>query len=253
MEVLLEGRKLTKTFRQQDIETKAVCEVDFALNKGEILGIVGESGSGKSTLIRLISGMEKVDFGKLSYRGEDCTGDSPRVMGQRLQVIFQDAKSSFDPRKNMLFSIMEAGHGNVGKAEILKLVEAVGLQEKYLYRKPGELSGGQCQRMAIARALYSGVDILLCDEITSALDVSVQAQVIRLLYEIKETRDLSIIFVTHDIALISMISERVMVMKDGRVIESGMTQEVLRHPQEEYTKILIESAKQQSFTGVKED
>jgi ABC-type dipeptide/oligopeptide/nickel transport system ATPase component len=107
--------------------------------------------------------------------------------------------------------------------------------------------------MAIARALYSGVDLLLCDEITSALDVSVQAQVVRLLYEIKKERELSIIFVTHDIALISMISDRVMVMKDGRVVESGMTQEVLRNPKEEYTKILIEAAKQQSFTDVKED
>lgn len=250
MEHLLEGIKLSKVFSLDEEDIQAVVDVDFRLDDGEILGIVGESGSGKSTLIKMISGMVKPTSGVLRYEGEDITGSSLREMGKKLQVIFQDANSSFDPRKTMKFSILEAGRGKTDDKEIDRIITGVGLSDKLLSRKPDELSGGQCQRMAIARALYSGVNILLCDEMTSALDVSVQSKVIELLQEIKKQHNLSIIFVSHDIALISMICDRVMVMKDGRVVEEGETCDIIKHPKDEYTKLLIDAAKKQSIDRV---
>ena len=242
MEYLLEGTKLNKVFKEKNIETCAVCDVDFYLSEGEILGIVGESGSGKSTLIKLIAKRLDPTSGALSHRGVDYTKESLRETGKFLQMIFQDAKSSFDPRKSMRFSIMEAGRGKKDEKELIDIIHSVGLDEKLLDRRASELSGGQCQRMAIARAIYSGAGILLCDEITSALDVTIQSQVVELLKRIKKERSLSIIFVSHDIALVSMICNRIMIMKEGHLVEEGETAEVLCSPKSDYTRSLIQNA-----------
>ncbi len=244
--VLLEGKNLNKCFNDKQGYTNALKDVSFSLNKGEVLGVVGESGSGKSTLLRVVSGMIPPTGGSLLYKGEEYTGKRPRKTGEFLQVIFQNAKSSFDPRMTMEKAILENGRGKKDRAEILELLKLVGLEERQLSKRAGELSGGQCQRMSIARAFYSEAEILLCDEITSALDVSTQARVVELLQKLKSDGKLSAIFISHDIALVSMICDKIMVMKDGSCVEQGTTAEVIGSPKDEYTKLLIDSARRQS-------
>ena len=245
--IILEGKKLNKIFRVKDKVTRALCDVDFILYQGEILGLVGESGSGKTTLLRAIAGTLTPDSGELYYKGDIYTGKKPRETGKFLQVIFQNAVSSFDPRMTMERSIYESGRGEVDRERLNKILSTVGLDEELLKRKPKELSGGQCQRMSIARALYSKAQILLCDEITSALDVSTQAQVAELLLELKNNGLLSAVFVSHDIALVSMICDRVMVMHDGTCVEQGDTLNIINAPANEYTKLLIDSARKQEI------
>lgn len=238
-EPVLAGRELNKTYKRKDRQVKALQSVDFELYQGEILGIVGESGSGKSTLLRLISGIEKPDSGTLYYKGGDYTGAGPEKTGRFLQMIFQDAYGSFDPRMKMEKSLREGC--NAEKEEMLRIMEEVGLSEELLTVFPGHLSGGQCQRMSIARALLSHASILLCDEITSALDVTTQAQVMKLITDLRDTEHLSVLFVSHDLALVSMICDRIIVMKDGAVVESGTTDKVIHSPENSYTKQLLAS------------
>ncbi len=245
--VLLEGNHLSKKFIDKDKETDALKDVSFTLNEGEVLGIVGESGSGKSTLLKMISGIISPDEGKLFYKGNEYTGKTPRQTGEFLQYIFQNPAGSFDPKLSMEKSVIEGGRGSKDKERILEIMDEVGLERGLLKRRPAELSGGQCQRMSIARALYSKAGILLCDEVTSALDVSTQAQITALLQKLKNMQELSLIFVSHDIALVRMLCDRVMVMKDGQVVEKGITADVIKNPKEDYTKLLIDSAIKQSI------
>lgn len=251
MTVLLEGKNLNKWFIDKKKRVDALKDVSFFLQEGEVLGIVGESGSGKSTLLKVIAGMLKPDGGSLYYKGEEYTGQKPRKTGTFLQIIFQNPLSSFDPRMTMEKSIMESARGEKDKERLLELIKTVGLEEELLSRKPSGLSGGQCQRMSIARAFYSEAPILLCDEITSALDVTTQAQVVALLKQLKEEGRLSAIFVTHDIALVSNLCDRVMVMKEGQCVEQGAVFEVIGQPKDEYTEILLEGARRQSIQEIK--
>ena len=248
MDHLLEGRKLNKIFANKERQTHALKDADLTLDEGEFLGVVGESGSGKSTLLRVIAGLQKPDSGTVLFRGEDISDMSAGERGKHMQMIFQDALSSFDPRMSMKKSIMESGRGRSDDHRIRELAEITGLDEQLLDRRPSDLSGGQCQRMSIIRALYSGVNILLCDEITSALDVSSQAQIMRILGDLRDRKGLSLIFVSHDIALVNSLCNRVMVMKDGCVMEEGVTSEVVNTPGDEYTKSLIMSARRQSLS-----
>ncbi len=244
---VLRAEHLYKSFDGADRRIDALKDVSFTLHKGEFLGVVGESGSGKSTLLRAVSGLIDVDSGEIYCGDGTVTGSGPRRMGQILQMIFQDAKSSFDPRMSMERSILESGRGKRDPGEVRKLMELTGLDPVLLGRRPGALSGGQCQRMAIVRALYSGVRILLCDEITSALDVSSQAQIIAILKKLKEMTGLSVLFVSHDIALVRLLCDRILVMQRGIVVEEGDTGDVVDHPEDTYTKKLIESARRQSL------
>ena len=236
---ILSGRDLNKTYISRDREVRPLQHVDFELNQGEILGIVGESGSGKSTLLKVISGREKPDSGKLYHQEEEYTGQGPEKAGKFLQMIFQDAYGSFDPRMTMEKSLREGS--DESREEILRVIGEVGLTEDLLSRRPRHLSGGQCQRMSIARALLSHAGVLLCDEITSALDVTTQAQVIKLLMEIRDKEQVSIMLVSHDLALVSMICDRIMVMKDGIVVDQGETGKVISDPSSDYTRKLLES------------
>ena len=236
---ILSGRDLNKEYTSRDRKVRPLQHVDFDLYQAEILGIVGESGSGKSTLLKVISGIEKPDSGRLYHQEKEYTGSGPEKTGRFLQMVFQDAYGSFDPKMNMEKSLKE-GTGSDRK-EIIRVIGEVGLSEELLSRRPRHLSGGQCQRMSIARALLSHADVLLCDEITSALDVTTQAQVIKLLMEIRDAENLSIILVSHDLALVSMICDRIMVMKDGVVVEEGKTEDVINKPSDEYTRKLLNS------------
>lgn len=236
---VLSGRDLNKEYTNRDRKVRPLQHVDFDLFPGEILGIVGESGSGKSTLLKVISGIEKPDSGKLFYKGEEYTGKGPEKTGKFLQMVFQDAYGSFDPRMKMEKSLKE-GTG-ASKDEIVHAIGEVGLKEELLDRRPRHLSGGQCQRMSIARALLSHAGVLLCDEITSALDVTTQAQVVKLLMEIRDLEQVSVIMVSHDLALVSMICDRIMVMKDGVVVDQGKTDDVIANPSDDYTRRLLNS------------
>lgn len=233
------GRDLNKEYKSKNRIVRPLQHVDFELYPGEILGIVGESGSGKSTLLKIVSGIEKADSGRIFYEEKDYTGNGPEKTGKFLQMIFQDAYGSFDPRMSMEKSLQEGSAAN--REEMLRILGEVGLSEELLRRRPRHLSGGQCQRMSIARALMSHARILLCDEITSALDVTTQAQVIKMITEVRDAEGVAIMFVSHDLALVSMICDRVMVMKDGIVVESGTTEKVINDPQDPYTRNLINS------------
>ena len=243
---LLKVTELTKTFFKKGRKVTAVNRVSFSLQEKEFLAIVGESGSGKSSLLRLIAGLDRPDAGELFYRGDPYTGKKCSDIGHFLQMVFQDACSSFDPKMKMLDSVREC-RGSGSQEELGQLLKWTGLEAGLLRKRPGELSGGQCQRMSIVRALYSGAEILLCDEITSALDVTTQAQIVRVFQQLREERTFSAIFVSHDIALMGMLCERIMVMKDGVCVEEGKTKDVISHPVHDYTKLLIENAAKQSF------
>ena len=236
---ILSGRDLNKEYTSRDRKVRPLQHVDFDLYQAEILGIVGESGSGKSTLLKVISGIEKPDSGRLYHQEKEYTGSGPEKTGRFLQMVFQDAYGSFDPKMNMEKSLKEGTSSD--RKEIIRVIGEVGLSEELLSRRPRHLSGGQCQRMSIARALLSHADVLLCDEITSALDVTTQAQVIKLLMEIRDAENVSIILVSHDLALVSMICDRIMVMKDGIVVEEGKTEDVITRPSDEYTRKLLNS------------
>ena len=237
---ILKGTDICKTFKSKEKEKQALSHVSFDLKEGEILGIVGESGSGKSTLLNVISGIEKPDSGHLFYEDREYTGASLKETGTFLQIIFQDAYGSFDPHLTFQKSLTEMG--NHTEAEVNEVLDKVNLSPKLLQRKPHTLSGGQCQRMAISRALLNKTKVLLCDEITSALDVSTQAKVVELIGKLNQTENLSILFVSHDIALVSNLCHRMIVMKDGKVVEEGETSEIIGNPKDAYTKSLIEAS-----------
>ena len=232
-----------KSYKVRGNEVEALKGVDLLLYKGEILGVVGESGSGKSTILRQICGMETPEFGDV-------------ILDGKYQYIFQDAYASFDPRMTIRQSLYESIR-NAAKRDgkpsqrgsmvpeyedrIMTYLEQVGLSTDLLDRFPSRLSGGQCQRMAIARALVGDPEVLLCDEITSALDVTAQREVVELLVHLHEELGLSIVFVSHDLALVHSFCDRILVLKSGEVITCGDAKEVIRHTEEPYTKQLLDS------------
>ncbi|MBQ7736859.1 MAG: ABC transporter ATP-binding protein [Oscillospiraceae bacterium] len=241
---LLEGRKLCKTYSRGGVTVKALIDVDFTLGDGEILGVVGESGSGKSTLLRQISGLETPDSGELLLCGTPLGAKRSREDYRTIQMIFQDAVGSFHPRRTIRSSIRESVRNLCGRdaqADLEALSAVVGLDPALAERYPRNLSGGQCQRFAIARAVAVDPKILLCDEVTSALDVSSQAQVLKLLSDICRERHMSAVFVSHDLAVVSCICDRVMVMYRGKVVEEGAVRDVIDCPKDEYSRKLISS------------
>ena len=228
-------------------EIHAVDHVSFSLSEGEFLGLVGESGCGKSTAARIISGLVRPDSGTVYLKEKALQYPFPRSAYRVLQMVFQMPKESFDPRRRIgpCITAMEQNFGT-SRAEAEKqtreLLERVGLNASYYSKFPHQMSGGECQRAAIARALSVRPEVLLCDEVTSSLDVSVQAQVVELLQEIHKTAGISVLFISHDLALVQGICSRIMVMHDGRIVEEGPSSEVLKNPSDEYTKHLLASA-----------
>lgn len=251
MSVILEAEHLTKIFTRRGSEPlKAVDDVSFQLRSGETLGIVGESGSGKSTLAKMLTRLTDISSGTLKVEEKDITSLKRRELREMygtIQMVFQDPVSSFDPRKTLGYGIGESlRNRGMKKTEVDERVkqalEQCGLSSEFADRYPHEVSGGQCQRAAIARALIVEPKILICDEATSALDVTIQKQIMELLQELKEKRGLSFIFICHNLALVQEFCDRVLVLYDGKNVEEGTTDKVILHPQNEYTKKLIESA-----------
>ena len=251
--IVLEGKNICKRYRRRDVSVDALSDVSFRLGEGEVLGIVGESGSGKSTLLRQISGLETPDSGELLLDGQPLPAKRTKENYRSIQMIFQDAVGSFHPRRKISDSIRETVRNlssTYEEPDWQTLCAMVQLPLELAERYPRDLSGGQCQRFAIARAMAVHPRILLCDEITSALDVSSQAQILRLLADLHREKNMAVVFVSHDVAVVRSLCDRVMVMYGGRLVEEGSAQEVIHSPREEYTKKLIASVLEVKTSGI---
>ncbi|TVR39413.1 MAG: ABC transporter ATP-binding protein [Cryomorphaceae bacterium] len=257
-EPMLEIRNLQKwfpvrkgLFKRTIDHVKAVDDVTFSVYPGETLGLVGESGCGKTTLGRTILKLTEPTGGQILYRGRDITSFSAaemRPLRKNLQIIFQDPYSSLNPRLTVGQALMEPmqvhgiGANNRQRREkVMELLEKVGLQSAHYNRYPHEFSGGQRQRVVIARTLTLNPEFIICDESVSALDVSVQAQVLNLLNDLKKEFNFTYIFISHDLSVVKFMSDRMVVMNQGRIEEMGNADEIYRNPQSEYTRQLIEA------------
>lgn len=250
MEPILQVSGLTKTFHTNGRpDFTAVDRVSFLLYPGETVGIVGESGCGKSTLAKLLCRLLDVTEGTIHLCGQDITKAKGRELFgayRNIQMVFQDPLTSFDPRRTLGDGIGESlRNAGVPKAErerrVVELLEQCGLSETFAGRYPHEVSGGQCQRAAIARALAIKPKLLLCDEATSTLDVTVQQQIMELLKDLRKKEKLSYLFICHNLALVQSFCDRVLVMHEGKIVEEGTTDQVIFHPKSDYTKILLDS------------
>ena len=251
-DILLEARDLTKEFPAgRGKKVHAVTDVSLKLYEGETLGIVGESGCGKSTLGNMLVHLLPPTSGKLFFRGEDVTALSDKDFmkyRRQLQLIFQDTSAALDPRmtvRDIIAEPLETYHVCSTKEEttqkVLELLDAVGVPGEFLYRYPHQFSGGQRQRIGIARAIAADPALIVCDEPVSALDVSVQNQVLNLLKDLQKTRELTYLFISHDLSVVPDLSNRNGVMFLGQICELGSTQEVFHSPLHPYTKFLLDA------------
>lgn len=249
MEKILEVKGLKKTFYKNKVPFVAVKDVSFQVGEGECVGIVGESGCGKSTTAKMITHLVEPDTGSVLLKGRETLflkGKNERKLYEEIQMVFQTPQDSFDPRFSLGDGIMESMRNQgmkkkQAKERMYELLEMVELDREYALRYPHEVSGGQCQRAAIARALGPGPRLIICDEATSALDVTVQAQIVELLKKLQRERGLSLLFICHDLALVQHLCDHVLVMFKGSVVEQGIPDDVIRHPQEAYTQMLVDS------------
>ena len=247
---LLRAEHITKVFQRGREPFKAVDDVSVEVWPGETLGIVGESGSGKSTLSRCVIRLYEPDGGKVFFDGVDFTGLGPQALREKrkdIQMIFQDPLASLNPMMTVQRAIEDPliihkiGTAAERARRVRELLDLVGLDADAANAFPFEFSGGQQQRIGIARALALNPKLLICDEAVSALDVSIQAQILRLLQDLQAQLGLAYLFISHNLAVVEHMSDRLAVMYQGRVVEYGPVQEIFRAPKEEYTRTLIES------------
>jgi len=247
---LLQARGLSKAFVGPDGRPRQVLDdVSLQLRAGQTLGVVGESGSGKSTLGRILLGLERPEQGSVQFAGQDwlaLSAEQQRQARQGIQVVFQDPLASFDPRYTVLRVLSEAlaqagVPRGLRRTEAAALLERVQLPASVLDRRPLELSGGQRQRIAIARALAMKPRVLVLDEPVSALDVSVQARILALLAELKAELNLACVFISHDLGVVEQVSDQVLVMQGGKVVEQGAAAQVLGQPRHAYTRALLDA------------
>lgn len=227
---------------------RAVDDVSLSVDKGQILGLVGESGCGKSTLSRAIMQLQPVTAGKILLRGENLTALPPREVRKRrldFQMVFQDPYASLNPRFSIFSTLQEALTRreklprNMHEQAVAELMERVGLSPEHMYKYPHEFSGGQRQRIAIARAIAPRPALLLADEPVSALDVSIQSQILNLLTELTRDMGLTMIFISHDLSVVHYLADRIAVMQRGCLVEQGSADDVFHRPQADYTRRLL--------------
>lgn len=251
MNEILQIKNLMKSFKIKNKTVNALNDISFDINKGECLGIVGESGSGKSTLARCLMGLYKDAKGQIIYQNKNILEFNKKEYVNywvNVQMIFQDPYSSLNPRKTC-FQIISEGLKNLEKVNdkkelekrVLKTMEICGLSKFFRDRYPYEFSGGQRQRISIARAIAVNPKIIIADEPTSALDVSIQAQIINLLSDLKSQYGLTLVFISHDLALVKHIADQVLVMQKGSLKEKNTVDEIFENPKDNYTKKLLSS------------
>lgn len=253
-EVLIEVKNLKKYFKSKNKVLKAVDDVSFKIYQGETFGLVGESGCGKSTLGRTITGLYKPDGGEVLFKENKISGISKKEFKyyqKKMQIIFQDPYSSLNPNMNVEEIVKEPiyiHNKQVSKEEASAIVDnvlqQVGLLDDTKEKFPHEFSGGQRQRIGIARALSVNPEFILCDEPISALDVSVQAQVVNTLQKIQTETNVAYLFVAHDISMVKYISDRIGVMYLGKIVEIASSDEIMNNPKHPYTKLLLDSIPQ---------
>jgi len=246
---ILEVRDLTKYFKTPRGMLHAVDHVNFTIERGKTLGVVGESGCGKSTTGRCVLRLLEPTSGSVIFDGEDITKLTPKKMSQMrkdMQIIFQDPFASLDPRNSVFEIIAEPliEHKLVKKKaelneRVLELMDTVGLAQRYVNTYPHELDGGRRQRIGIARALAMEPKFIVCDEPVSALDVSIQAQILLLLKELQRTRDLTYMFITHDLSVVNHFSDDIAVMYLGQIVEKAPAEELFKNPLHPYTEALL--------------
>jgi len=257
MEILLEAKNLSKEyfkttgfFSRTRTSIKALDNISVSIKKGITLAVVGESGSGKSTLAKSLIRLIEIDKGSITFKKRNMrtiNGNELKKTRKNIQMIFQDPYASLNPRMKII-KIMEEplqvhaiGNSVTQYSKILSMIKRVGLVEKDLSKYPHQFSGGQRQRIGIARALILEPELVICDEPVSALDVSVQAQIIQLLKSLQKEFGLTYLFITHDLRIVRHIANEVIVMKDGKLIEQGKTDIIFRKPKTKYTKELLAS------------
>lgn len=249
MNPLLQVTGARKEYRKGNQSFQAVTDVNFSIARGETFGLIGESGSGKSTIGKMITGLEPPTDGKILYEGNSlwAANKFTRLKPGEMQIVFQDPQSSLDPRMRVqaiitepLLALPSEERKAKGTSERLHaLITRVGLKAEHLGRYPHEFSGGQRQRIAIARALITDPAFVVLDEPTSALDVSVQAHVLNLLQELKRERNLTYLFISHNMAVIRYMCDRMAVMQKGRIVETGTVSDIFSRPEDPYTKTLL--------------
>lgn len=238
--------KLEKIFSEKEKIIKAVDGVSFNMNKGQVLALVGESGSGKTTVARCIAGLEIPDSGQIFFENK-LLSFKTKEERRKIQYIFQDTYNSLNPRMKTGDILAEPikYHFNIKgfelKQRVIVFLKKVGLNESFIEKYPHQLSGGQRQRVVIARALTMKPDLIIADEPVSNLDVSVQAQILQLFLELNIKDKITILFITHDLRIVYNFADYVIVMKDGKIIEQGMTEKLYSAPQNDYTKNLLYS------------
>lgn len=253
-EAILTVRNLHKIFNaKKKSEVRAVDDVSFTIYKGETFGLVGESGSGKSTTGRVVIKLEDITSGSVFYKGKDITQIKKKsdMMDFRrsMQMIFQDPFASLNPRipvKQIIGDALKL-HGICKTKEeinkrVMELMDIVGINRAYINRYPTEFSGGQCQRIGIARALCVNPEFIIADECLSALDVSIQAQIVNLLIKLQREQGMTYLFIAHDLAMVKYISDRIGVMKDGKILELAPANELYSHPLHPYTISLLSAS-----------
>lgn len=251
MNPIIELTDVSKAYGSEKQRVQAVSRASFSILPGETFGLIGESGSGKSTLAKIITGLDHPSEGTITFEGKPLwTGKMfNRLRPGDMQIVFQDPQSSLDPRMRVkeiilepLYALSTQERGEKGAIERLNaLISRVGLKPEHLSRFPHEFSGGQRQRIAIARALITDPKFLILDEPTSALDVSVQAQVLNLLKELKRERKLTYLFISHNMAVIRYMCDRMAVMYKGNIVEMGAVFDIFDNPMQDYTKTLLSS------------
>ncbi len=250
---LLQAEALSQYYNSKQGLIRAVRSVSLELNAGETLGIAGESGSGKSTLLRLLSGLEKPHEGKVRFEGKIISGTpvrERRAYYRKIGIVFQQPQLSFDPRWTLYRSLEEPlrinQYGSAADREklIRETAGKTGLDKELLTRYPSQLSGGQLQRAAIARAIILKPRLIFLDEPTAALDVSIQAQILNLLKELQQQEGLTYLFVSHDISVLAFLATRIMIIKNGTVVETGPTEKILNEAENDYTRTLLAAARE---------
>lgn len=250
MQPLIELRHITKTVVQWNhVKKNILDDITFCMYPGEIIGVVGRSGAGKSTLAHAIAHLTGVTQGEMYVQGQHMTGlqgKALRPLYQQIQMVFQSPQESFDPRHTLGYSIAESlRNQGVKKQEreqrVQQVLQQCGLDVGMAWKYPHEVSGGQCQRAAIARALIVSPAVLLCDEATSALDTITQQRLIALLQQLNASQGMACLFICHNLALAQQFCQRLLIMHEGKIVEDGKTEDVLRHPKSVYTKELLQA------------